>query len=81
MINVKMRTIVGILTFTSRINTANESFKARKIYVLQDFSCYEKLKFMLIELSMKMFYNIGTWLEASCSFTGYGCDVNNLFLL
>ena len=30
LINVKMPTIVGILTFISRINTTSESFKARK---------------------------------------------------
>ena len=32
--NVKMPTIVGILTFISRINTASESFKARKVLFL-----------------------------------------------
>ena len=32
LINVKMPTIVGILTFISRINTAREGFKARKSY-------------------------------------------------
>ena len=30
LINVKMPTTVGILTFISRINTTSESFKARK---------------------------------------------------
>ena len=35
LINVKM---VGILTFISRINTASESLKARKIYIFQHFS-------------------------------------------
>ena len=41
LINVKMPTIVGILTFISRRNTTSESFKARKISVFQHFSFYE----------------------------------------
>ena len=45
LINVKMATIVGILTFISRINTASESFKARKIFTFQYFTFYEQLKF------------------------------------
>ena len=38
-------TIVGILTFISRINTTSESLKARKISVFQHFSFYDQLKF------------------------------------
>ena len=37
LINVKMPTIVGILTFMSRINTTCESFKARNIFYFSDF--------------------------------------------
>ena len=48
LINVKMPTIVGILTFMSRINTASESFKARKILIFQQFSFYKQLKFHFI---------------------------------
>ena len=33
LINVKMPTIVGILTFISRLNTTPESSKARNIYI------------------------------------------------
>ena len=44
LINVKMPIIVGILTLISRINTASEIFKARKIYILQYFSFYEQSK-------------------------------------
>ena len=44
LINVKMPTIVGILTFISRINTSSDSLKARKISVFQHFSFYEQLK-------------------------------------
>ena len=44
LINVKMPTIVGILTFISMINTIPESLKARKFFILQHFSFYEELK-------------------------------------
>ena len=33
LINVKMPTIVGILTFISRINTTSESLKAKLFYI------------------------------------------------
>ena len=36
LINIKMPTIVGILTFISKINTS-ENIKARKIYIFQHF--------------------------------------------
>ena len=60
LINVKMPTIVGILTFISRINTTSESFKARKIFISHHFTFYEQLKFhaQLIWASKK-FYNLG----------------------
>ena len=45
LINVKMPTIVGILTVISRINTTSESFKARKIIIFHHFTSYEQLKF------------------------------------
>ena len=44
LINVKMPTIVGILTFISRIITTSESLKARKLSVFQQFSSYAQLK-------------------------------------
>ena len=53
LINVKMPTIVGILTFISMINTTPESLKARKVYNFQYFRCYEQFKFVFSELSMK----------------------------
>ena len=34
LINVKMITIVGILTFISRINSTSESFEAKTIFIL-----------------------------------------------
>ena len=41
LINVKMPTIVGILTFISMINTTSEDLKARNVFILQNFSFYE----------------------------------------
>ena len=45
LINVKMPTTVGILTFISRINTTSESFEAEKIIIVPHISFYEQLKF------------------------------------
>ena len=45
LINVKMPTIVGILTFISMINKTSESLKARKACIFQHYSFYEQLKF------------------------------------
>ena len=42
-INVKMPTIVGILTFISRINTTSERLKARNFFICRYFSFYEQL--------------------------------------
>ena len=38
LINVKMPTIVGILTFISMINTPSESLKAKKVFIFSFFS-------------------------------------------
>ena len=45
LINVEMPTIVGILTFISKINTTSECFKQKKIVIFQYFTFYELLKF------------------------------------
>ena len=45
LINVKMPTIVGILTFISMINTTCERLKARNVFICRYFSFYEHLKF------------------------------------
>ena len=42
-INVKMPTIVGILTFISMINTTSEGLKARNFFICGYFSVYEQL--------------------------------------
>ena len=45
LINVKMPTIVGILTFISMIYTIPERLKARNFFICLYFSFYEQLKF------------------------------------
>ena len=45
LINVKMPTIVGILTFISMINTTSERLEARHFFICRYFSFYELLKF------------------------------------
>ena len=45
LINVKMPTIVGILTFISMINTTSERLKGRNFFICRYFSVYEQLKF------------------------------------
>ena len=45
LINVKMPTIVGILTLISMINTTSERLKARNFFICRYFSVYEQLKF------------------------------------
>ena len=45
LINVKMPTIVGILTFISMINTASERLKEINFFICRYFSFYEQLKF------------------------------------
>ena len=37
LINVKMPTIVGIVTFISMINKTSDSLKARKVFIFQHF--------------------------------------------
>ena len=63
LIYVKMPTIVGILTFISRINTASGSFKARKIigfFIILDFmsSCNFMLVFRLCMCILTIFGNV-----------------------
>ena len=45
LINVKMPTTVGILTFISMINTTSKRLKARNFFICQYFSFYEQFKF------------------------------------
>ena len=45
LINVKMPTFVGIITFIRRINTSDESLNTKNTYLFQRFSFYEQSKF------------------------------------
>ena len=45
LINVKMPSLVGILTFISTINTTFVRLKARNLVICRYFSFYEQLKF------------------------------------
>ena len=45
LINVKMPTIVGILTFISMISTTPEKNKAKHFFICRCLSFYEQLKF------------------------------------
>ena len=44
LINVKMPTIVGILTFIGMINTTSECLKGIKVLIFSVFQFYEQLK-------------------------------------
>ena len=43
--NVKMPTIVGILSFISKINTTSQRLSAVNLFICRYFSFYEQLKF------------------------------------
>ena len=59
LINVKMPTIVGILTFISTINTTSERLKARHIFICWYFSFHEQLKIdAQLTWAWKCFYNL-----------------------
>ena len=45
LMNVKMPTVVGILTFISMKVTTSERLEARSFFICQYFSFYEQLKF------------------------------------
>ena len=51
LINVKMPTIVGILTFISMINTTSERLKAINFFICRYFIFTEQLKFCAHQLS------------------------------
>ena len=54
LINIKMPTIVGILTFISMINTTSERLKALNFFICRYISFYEQLKFPCsVDLSVK----------------------------
>ena len=62
LINFKMPTIVGILTFISMINTTSERFKVRHFFICRYFSFYEQLKVCApLSCAWKKFHNLGAW--------------------
>ena len=74
LINIKMptivgiltfisKTIVGILTFISKINTTSECYNQEKIKIFQYFSFNEQLKFHehSVEMSMR---KVPGWFES-----------------
>ena len=58
LINVKMPTRVGILTFIGKIYTTYERLKARHLFIFRYFSFYEQVKFRS-QLSMKKVLTAG----------------------
>ena len=62
LINVKMPTIVGTLTFISMINTTHQSLKVSNAFICWYVSVYEWLKFRAqLIWAWKKFYNLGAW--------------------
>ena len=60
-LNVKMPTIVGILTFISMINTASERLKSGNFFIRYS-SFYEQLQFHAqLSWACKKSYNHGAW--------------------
>ena len=57
-INVKMASIVGILTFISMLNTPFKNLKARKAFLFQHFSFYEQLIFHGLVSGYKLFAKV-----------------------
>ena len=58
-INVKMPTIVGILTFISMINKTTKGLKAIQAITFWHFSLYEQLNFHVqLSLIQRKFYNL-----------------------
>ena len=59
LINVKMPTIVGILTFISRINKTSDRSKARNLVIFQHFNFYKQWKLHAkMSCASKKFYNV-----------------------
>ena len=58
LITVKMPTIVGILTFISRINTTSDSFKTRSIFIFSILAFMSNYK-LVLSLECQMFITLG----------------------
>ena len=79
LINVRMQTIVGILTFISMINTTSERLKAINFFICQNFSFYELKFHAQLSWAWKKLYNLwdrfglfwmqyGLWPTCRCAF-------------
>ena len=65
LLNVKMPTIVGILTFVSRKNSILGLSESDKRWISWYFYTYENLKFHAqLSWAWKKFYNLGAWASA-----------------
>ena len=74
LINVKMPTIVGILTFRSRKNSILSLSESEKSWISWYFYTYEHLKFHAhLSWAWKKFYNLGPWSFAwrTCHFVDF----------
>ena len=78
LINVKMPTIVGILTFISRENSILGSSESEKSWISWYFHTYEHLKFHAqLSWAWKKFYNLGPRCCCDLCLLGY---ISYLFL-
>ena len=67
LINVKMPTIFGILTFISMRNATAERLKARNFFICRYFSFYEQLKCCAqLSWAWRKFYYLRAWLMRWC---------------
>ena len=66
LINVKMPSLVGILTFMSMINTSSERLNAINFFICRYFSFYKQLKFRAqLSWAWNIFYTLGACLPIS----------------
>ena len=60
--NVKMPTLVGILTFIRKINTTSERLRGRNFFICRYLSFYEHLKFHAqLSWAWKKLFYLGAW--------------------
>ena len=72
LINVKMPTIVGILTFMSRKNSILGLSESEKSWISWYFYTYYHLKFHAqLSWAWKKFYNLGPWLNVGYIVTSF----------
>ena len=73
LINVKMPTIVGILTFMSRKNSILSLSEPEKCCISWYFHTYKHFKFHAqLSWVWKKFYNIGAWTHSKCNLSASG---------